>query len=100
MYKKYLNSDTWKLKREEVFNIKWNKCEKCWVEEYLNIHHWSYNKKYKEPTHHLFVLCYICHKEFHNKYKMWKSMINKTLNFIHWKWWRKKNPVLSSQYPS
>jgi len=100
MYKDYLESEKWKDKRLVVFEFKWKFCEKCWKIEYLNIHHWSYKKKYKEPLKHLFVLCYGCHKDFHDKYKMWKSMLNKTLNFIHWKWWRKKNPWLSLQYPS
>ena len=88
-YRNYLKSESWNNKKKEVLKIKWWKCEKCWTLKNLNIHHWSYKKKYNEPIKHLFVLCFDCHTEFHKKYKMWKSMLNKTMNFIYWKWWRK-----------
>ena len=99
MYNEYLKSNEWQNKRKIVFETKWEYCEKCWSIEKLNIHHWSYKKKYNEPIRHLFILCDICHKDFHTKYKIWKSMLNKTLNFIHWKWWRKRKPWLLFLYP-
>lgn len=90
-YYEYINSNEWNDKKTLILNLKKFKCEKCWSLYELQIHHWSYKKLYNEPQKHLFILCNTCHVNFHKKYKIWKSMLNKTLNFIHWKWWRKKD---------
>lgn len=100
-YSQYISSSDWKAKRLEVLSKKWNQCERCGSKNKIHIHHGSYTKLGNEPLKHLFVLCEKCHDLFHSKYKMWKSMLNKTMNFIHGKWWRSKNKAnrISDEVP-
>ena len=93
-YKTYIKSKEWNDKKIEIKTIKWNICQRCWSKNNIHVHHASYKKLWNEPAEHLFILCWECHEQFHCKYKMWKSMINKTMNFIYWKWWRKKIYIL------
>ena len=89
-YNDYLKSKQWEEKKIQVFKEKWKLCQKCCSDKNINVHHWSYKKKYKEPIEHLFVLCRDCHEAFHLKYNMSESMMAKTMNFIFWKWWKKR----------
>jgi len=86
MYHEYLISKKWKDKRNKLLEIVGNKCEACWSIEKLICHHWSYDKVWYEPLHHLFILCDICHTEYHSTPEKWIS-IDWTEQFISKKLW-------------
>lgn len=82
-YNAYINSPEWQIKRKEVFNAKWYKCEACWISESLHIHHWTYRRLYKEEISDLFVLCWYCHMSLHDKYGT-RDLFRATKAFIKW----------------
>ena len=47
-YNAYINSPDWQEKKERVFEAKWYKCEACWISEWLQVHHGTYRRLYKE----------------------------------------------------
>ncbi len=64
-YKKYLQSDKWKFKREELFKLRGEKCEKCNSIELLHVHHKNYDNIFNEKTDDLVILCSSCHRLQH-----------------------------------
>ena len=85
-YDNYLLSDKWKNKKNELIAIFWNNCEACWSNENLQCHHWCYKKVWDEPLHHLFLLCDLCHREYHRKHNFFVT-IEQTEYFISEKLW-------------
>lgn len=82
-YYAYINSPEWHGKRKEVFKAKWYKCEACWISEWLQVHHGTYTRLYKEKIKDLFVLCWYCHVNLHDKY--WtRDLLRATKAFIRW----------------
>lgn len=82
-YNAYINSPDWQEKRKEVFEAKWYKCEACWISEWLQVHHGTYRRLYKEKIKDLFVLCGYCHMSLHDKY--WtRDLLRATKAFIRW----------------
>lgn len=82
-YNLYIISDDWKKKREEVFLYRWRVCQKCWSTDNLHIHHSTYVRLYKEHIKDLFVLCWYCHINLHEKCWM-KDLLRNTKAFIKW----------------
>lgn len=65
----YLNSSTWKKKREKVIKREHYKCQLCSSRNNLEIHHLKgYNLIPNEPTSMLACLCTYCHKKEHEKH--------------------------------
>lgn len=81
-YTEYLLSENWRKKRDLVFLERWKKCERCFSEKRLHVHHWSYEFLWDEPLDHLFLLCNKCHNAFHKKF--WKSidLLKQTISYI------------------
>jgi len=47
MYKEYIKSDQWKIKRwKKKKKIKY--CQRCWCRDYLEVHHWTYKRLWNE----------------------------------------------------
>lgn len=86
LYSEYLRSNEWKEKRKIMLDLVGNKCEACGCTKNLVCHHWSYDKVWYEPLHHLFILCENCHTEYHSKQELWIS-IEQTAIFIQDKLW-------------
>lgn len=82
-YIEYMNSESWKIKREEAFWHRWRFCQKCWSTEYLQVHHGTYNRIFKEKLADLFVLCNQCHFRLHEKYGN-KDLLRATKSYIKW----------------
>lgn len=61
----YLNSQTWKAKRELVLARDGYKCVCCDSTASLNIHHIRYDKVPNEPISDLVSLCRSCHIQLH-----------------------------------
>jgi hypothetical protein len=64
----YLNSDHWKLLREEKLATSYT-CEKCGSKSNLNVHHKEYKELYDVKISDLQTLCRKCHDKEHLKRK-------------------------------
>ena len=65
MYHRYLASDHWKAKADEAKGRAGNKCERCGSRKWLEVHHKTYKKVYRERPQDLEVLCSRCHRNHH-----------------------------------
>jgi len=65
-YQKYLKSSAWRKKREELFVLRGKRCEKCSNENYLQIHHLTYERIFNERLEDLKILCKGCHSNEHS----------------------------------
>jgi 5-methylcytosine-specific restriction endonuclease McrA len=64
-YKEYLDSPEWAKRRiRKLKSVGWQ-CERCGVNQYLNIHHRHYNTLGNERNGDLEVLCRDCHRLEH-----------------------------------
>jgi hypothetical protein len=61
-YQTYLNSREWKLKRIQKLNSVGHQCEACGETQYLDVHHLTYTRLYRERLSDLQALCRSCHK--------------------------------------
>lgn len=66
-YQKYMTSRTWRKKRDELFEERGKKCEKCGSEENITVHHLTYERFGHEWLCDLMVLCEDCHKKEHER---------------------------------
>lgn len=82
-YYDYISSDDWRLKREQCFLHRWKVCQKCWNESNLQVHHWTYQRLFKENMADLFVLCWNCHIKLHELFWL-KDLLRATRCFIKW----------------
>ncbi len=64
-YNKYLASERWAKKREEVFAYRGKKCTQCGSLKKLHVHHLRYTNIFNEPLCDLIVLCEACHTQLH-----------------------------------
>jgi len=60
-YKKYLNSEQWKSKRELVLKRDNYLCQSCLINKANQVHHLTYELVGKEPAFHLTSVCKECH---------------------------------------
>lgn len=67
-YKKYILSQDWKKKRQQVFDLRGKECEQCGSEHYIQVHHLNYENLGKEKMEDLQILCYQCHMSKHDEY--------------------------------
>lgn len=65
-YKEYLQSETWKRKREYKLQEAGHKCQLCNDTDRLEVHHRTYDTIFNEPPNDLIVLCNKCHSYFHH----------------------------------
>jgi len=61
----YLESPEWHKLKQDKLSIANYRCEHCGADEYLELHHISYEKLGSEPLNHLAILCRDCHNELH-----------------------------------
>lgn len=67
-YKKYLESNEWANKKEQIYNKRGKKCIICGSEYNLNVHHLNYETIYCEEIndfYNVIVVCEKCHKKLH-----------------------------------
>jgi predicted HNH restriction endonuclease len=71
-YRKYLKSEQWKQKREEVLERHGHKCVFCDSSNKLQVHHMNYDNVGNEGVLDLFVVCSGCHTRMHmGRAKIW-----------------------------
>ncbi len=68
-YEKFLQTSYWATLKDVVFNDRGGKCERCGADDYLHLHHISYEHRGNEINHmeDLELLCSNCHADHHNK---------------------------------
>lgn len=66
-YKEYIRSDEWKEKRRQRLEFAKNRCELCFRESALDVHHRTYERLGDERLSDLIVLCRTCHRHFHHR---------------------------------
>lgn len=74
VYKKYMCSDEWRSKCEEVFSIRGRRCEACGSQKSIEVHHKTYGNLGYEPLDDLSVVCKNCHKKIHKLAKKTKDI--------------------------
>ena len=65
-YGDYLQTDHWKIKREEALFAAIYRCQVCNRGQRLHVHHRTYERRGCELLSDLTVLCEDCHELFHN----------------------------------
>lgn len=66
IYKKYMRSKEWEVKRNEFRNAYGNKCKVCDSTDELHIHHWNYDNLKNETLDDVICLCKSCHFRVHD----------------------------------
>ena len=81
-YQKYLQSEKWKKKRKEIYELRKGKCEicKCKLYRSYHVHHKTYKRLGNEINSDLVLLCEKCHVEIHRQVNIKKSSKIKALN--------------------
>lgn len=66
-YQKYLRSPAWQARRDRIVAER-KTCEVCGddgSEDYLQVHHLSYEHLFDEPDEELLLVCDFCHERIH-----------------------------------
>lgn len=75
IYKNYLSSDEWRLKKLHVmFHNGGRGCIYCGAKKNLDVHHLTYRNIGDESLEDLIVLCRDCHKEAHANLKFYRRI--------------------------
>lgn len=69
-YQAYLFTPEWQKKRARALKCAGNRCQLCNAPGLLNVHHRTYERRGRERTGDLIVLCRACHETFHAKRKL------------------------------
>lgn len=80
-YAKYLRTDHWiELRGAKLLEAN-GRCQKCRSKHKLQVHHLTYERKWKERLTDLMVLCERCHEKEHNLFPVyvddWKPKASK-----------------------
>jgi hypothetical protein len=65
-YQDYIKSSKWKEKSEAAKKRAGYRCQVCNDENFLNVHHRTYENLGNENDNDLTVLCASCHEKFHD----------------------------------
>lgn len=66
-YKDYLNSEHWKIVKKNFYKANERKCNKCYSDKELHIHHLTYKNIGNEDMSDLVCLCKECHFKLHKE---------------------------------
>jgi 5-methylcytosine-specific restriction endonuclease McrA len=64
-YAEYLRTPEWRARRNRVLIRAGNKCELCYANGLIDVHHRTYDRYTQELLSDLIALCRSCHKRFH-----------------------------------
>lgn len=89
-YEAYMASPEWEALRQRAFEKYGRRCQCCGQTWNLTVHHLRYRSLINARTRDLMILCWPCHKEFHEAKKMKecpriKNTIANTVKLINWK---------------
>jgi hypothetical protein len=66
-YRKFLNSRCWKEQKKRKKDSVLSRCQRCGLSESLEVHHINYRFLFDCTNEDLELICYICHKNHHQK---------------------------------
>lgn len=66
-YEEYLRSEAWAEQRRSALFFARNRCQLCNSQDRLEVHHRTYERLGNESPEDLTVLCWSCHKKFHDR---------------------------------
>jgi 5-methylcytosine-specific restriction endonuclease McrA len=66
LYRFYLRSPLWRLRRRTWILQARGRCERCGSHRRLTIHHRTYQRLGRERRSDIAVLCWNCHRQQHN----------------------------------
>ena len=66
-YEEYMQSEDWRIIRQDALERAGFRCDECESEENLEVHHKTYKNMGNEKDEDLQVLCKECHDEKHSK---------------------------------
>lgn len=66
-YEQYLASPEWQRLRLHMLAAANNRCQLCNATQHLRLHHRTYDRRGRETTADVIVLCETCHSKFHNR---------------------------------
>lgn len=69
-YQEYLQTPEWKETRKAALEHAHHRCQICNSSERLNVHHRTYERRGRERSDDLIVLCNSCHALYHGKAKV------------------------------
>lgn len=82
-YRYFLKSETWKNKKQELFENRRNKhCAVCKTTENLHVHHLHYKRGWNPKIHNLMILCNEHHMMYHAHFGTKKQMRQSTIKFV------------------
>ena len=67
LYDWYIQSESWKSKREWALTLLGRQCSVCGLRHSLDVHHLSYDRMGYELPSDLLILCRDCHEAQHGK---------------------------------
>jgi hypothetical protein len=75
-YKEYLQSELWRQKKAEFFEVRPRKCWVCSSQDQFEVHHKTYERVTSERLDDLIGLCGKCHDKVHTvcKEKPWIAL--------------------------
>ena len=68
-YHEYLQSEHWQSIRKAALKAADNRCQLCYSDLRLEVHHRTYERRGCELLSDLTVLCHRCHAQFHGIYE-------------------------------
>ena len=68
-YSEYLQSEHWQALRAAALKAAGNRCQLCYSDLRLEVHHRTYERRGCELLSDLTVLCHRCHAQFHGIYE-------------------------------
>lgn len=78
----FMDSDEWKLRREQYFSRHKRQCRICDTTKNIQLHHLTYERVAREKDDDLVPLCYFHHQAYHNLYGVKKSLRKTSVAFI------------------
>lgn len=66
-YEDYLKTEHWQRVRSEALTRAEYKCQLCFADNFLHVHHKTYERQWNELPNDITVLCDTCHAKFHDK---------------------------------
>lgn len=81
-YADYIVSKAWERRRNLYWKTHKKRCAICYSAKFIHLHHTSYRKLGNEKDEHLIPLCAEHHRQFHEKYKSTRDMVEITRQFI------------------
>lgn len=98
VYREYITSDLWRIRKRRYFETHERKCRGCNSRKRIHLHHKTYKRLGEERDADLVPLCHSCHTALHTRQKdTGQNLWRLTEEFIKNKKRRYKNTRLKKR---